>query len=170
MEPITTALAINAVVLYLAKKLADNKGISGFFNDFTDASVAWIKPVFLTEEGKEKEVIADLTADPNEQLNKDAVATAIAKAVKKNPDAEQLLQEMAKVIQQNEPSLGTQNTNTITGDGNKVYQGVNNSQITDNSINQHHRGSGDNVGGNKIENQTADKIYNIDRIDKANFK
>lgn len=45
MEPITTALAINAVVLYLAV-LADNKGISGFFNDFTDASVAWIKPVF----------------------------------------------------------------------------------------------------------------------------
>lgn len=57
----------------------------------------------MTEEGKEKEVIADLTADPNEQLNKDA-ATAIAKAVKKT-DAEQLLQEMAKVIQQNELSL-----------------------------------------------------------------
>ena len=118
MEPITTTVAINAVVLYLAKKLADNKGISGFFNDFTDASVAWIKPIFLTEEGKEKEVIADLTADPNEQLNKDAVATAIAKAVKKNPDAEQLLQEMAKVIQQKEPSLGTQNTITRMQMGN----------------------------------------------------
>ena len=72
MEPITTALAINAVVLYLAKKLADNKGIS-------------------------------------------------------------------------------------------------NSQITDNSINQHHTGSGNNVAGNKIGTQTADKIYNIDRIDNAKF-
>lgn len=127
MEPITTALAINAVVLYLAKKLADNKGISSFFNDFTDASVAWIKPVFLTDEGKEKELIQDLIADPNEPLNKVAIETAIAKAVKKNPDAEQLLQEMAKVIQQNEPSLGTHNT-----------------------INQHHSGSGDNVGRDKI--------------------
>ena len=138
MEPITTALAINAVVLYLAKKLADNKGISGFFNDFTEASVAWIKPVFLTEEGKEKEVIEKLQEKPDSAAKQNAVKAAIESELEDNPDAEQLLQEMAKVIQQNEPSLGTQNTNTITGDGNKVYQGNNHSQITDNSINQHH--------------------------------
>ena len=98
-----------------------------------------------------------------------AVKAAIESELEDNPDAEQLLQEMAKVIQQNEPSLGMQNTNTITGDGNKVYQGNNHSQITDNSINQHHTGSGNNVAGNKIGTQTADKIYNIDRIDNAKF-
>jgi hypothetical protein len=37
MEPITTALAINAVVRYLAKKLADNKGISN--SQITDNSI-----------------------------------------------------------------------------------------------------------------------------------
>lgn len=147
MEPITTTLAINAVVLYLAKKLADNKGISSFFNDFTEASVAWIKPVFLTEEGKEKEVIEKLQKNPDSAVKQNAVKTAIESELEDNPNAEQLLQEMAKVIQAKEPSLGTQNTNTITGDGNKVYQGINNSQITDNSTNQHHSGSGDNVGG-----------------------
>ena len=169
MEPITTTVAINAVVLYLAKKLADNKGISGFFNDFTEASVAWIKPVFLTEEGKEKEVIEKLQEKPDSAAKQNAVKAAIESELEDNPDAEQLLQEMAKVIQQNEPSLGMQNTNTITGDGNKVYQGNNHSQITDNSINQHHTGSGNNVAGNKIGTQTADKIYNIDRIDNAKF-
>ena len=110
MEPITTTLAINAVVRYLAQKLADNKGISSFFNDFTEASVDWIKSVFLTEEGKEKEVIEKLQEKPDSAAKQNAVKAAIESELEDNPDAEQLLQEMAKVIQAKEPSLGTQNT------------------------------------------------------------
>lgn len=150
MEPITTAVAITAVVHYLAEKLAANKSVGDFFNDFTDATVAWVKPIFLTDEGKEKEVLQDLVADPNEQLNQDAAANAIAKAVKKNPDVEKHLHEMAKVIQEKEPNLGKQNISTIMGDNNKVFQGINNSHITDNSVTQHNSGGGDNVGRDKI--------------------
>jgi hypothetical protein len=42
------------------------------------------------------------------------------------------------------------NAVNITGNSNKVYQDINNSTITDNSINQTHSGTGDNVGRDKI--------------------
>lgn len=47
----------------------------------------------------------------------------------------------------------TQNNSTITGNGNTVIQGMENSSYTDNSTTQNHSGSGDNVGGNKTSNQ-----------------
>jgi hypothetical protein len=42
------------------------------------------------------------------------------------------------------------NTITITGNHNKAYQDISNSTITDNSNNQTHSGTGDNVGRDKI--------------------
>lgn len=169
METITTTTAIGAVVGYLAKKLKDNQSISDFFNDFTDATVAWLKPVFLTDDGKENRTLKKLQEDPNSTAKQDVLKGMIAAEIEDQPEAEKQLQEMAQVIRAKEPQMFVQNTVNITGDNNKVYQGINNSQITDSSITQHHSGTGDNVAGNKVSTQNAEKIYNIGKIDKADF-
>lgn len=131
MEPVTTTVAIGAVVGYLAKKLADNKSIGDFLNDFTAASVAWIKPIFLTENDKPKEVLQDLIDDPKEPLNADAAATAIAKAVKKNPEeGEKHLQDMYEVLKsKNETGSESTNIANLTGNDNTVIQGIKNSVL-----------------------------------------
>jgi hypothetical protein len=169
MEPISTTTAIGAVVGYLAKKLKDNQSVSDFFNDFADATVAWLKPVFLTDDGKENRALKKLQEDPNSTTKQEALKGIITSEIEDQPEAEKHLQEMAQVIRSKEPQMFVQNTVTITGNNNKVFQGVNNSQITDNSIIQNHSGTGDNVAGNKIGTQNAEKIYNIDKIDKADF-
>lgn len=129
MEPITTTAAIGAVVGYLAKKLKDNQSISDFFNDFTDATVAWLKPVFLTDDGKENRALKKLQEDPNSTAKQAALQTAIAAEIEDQPEAEKHLQEMAQVIRAKEPQMFVQNTVTVTGDNNQVFQGINNSQI-----------------------------------------
>lgn len=100
MEPITTAVAISSVVSYLSQTLKDNKAFKDFATDFTAASVNWMRSIFLEEDDNPKEVLADLQADPTEELNVQAAENAIAKAVKKDAEAEKWLKEMYEVIQQ----------------------------------------------------------------------
>lgn len=98
MEPVTTTAMIGTVVGYLAKTLKENKSVEDFFNDFTEATVGWIRPLFLKDD-EPKEIVADLKADPDDKLNRDAVENAIAKAVRKNSDLEQHLKAIYEQLQ-----------------------------------------------------------------------
>lgn len=99
MEPVTTSKMVGAVAGYLAQTLKDQRSVQDFFSDFTDAAVQWVRPLFLTDDGQPKEVIEDLQQDPEDKLNTDAVENTLAKALKKEPSAEALLQTMYKIIQ-----------------------------------------------------------------------
>jgi hypothetical protein len=153
MEPFTTTALIASVVTYLAKKVKDNQSVQDFFSDFTTATVNWIKPLFIKEDGTPEKIIKDLQEKPDSAARQDAIKSTLAVAVEDNPEAESLLREMIKVIQQKEPGMVKTNTITVTGDGNKTYQDVSGSTINDHSITQKHSGTGNNVGGNKITNQ-----------------
>jgi hypothetical protein len=96
---VSTTAMIGAVVGYLAKKLKDNKSINDFFADFTNASVQWVRPVFLTDDAKPKEILTDLQEDPADKLNTDAVENALAKILKKDATLEKSLKEMYETIQ-----------------------------------------------------------------------
>ncbi|GAB4500322.1 MAG: hypothetical protein OHK0019_38520 [Saprospiraceae bacterium] len=128
MEPVTTTAMIGTVVGYLAKTLKDNKSIQDFFKDFTDAAVAWIRPVFLKDDDSPKEVLENLKQNPDSQPRQDAVKNAIAIALEENPQAEKWLKEMSEVIRKNHPdffridntgaSIGQQNIgSTVTNTG-----------------------------------------------------
>lgn len=130
MEPITTTVAISTIVGYLAKKLKDNKSIQGFFDDFTEATVNWIKPIFIREDGSPKDSLKDLQENPDSKAQQNVVKGNLEVALEKNPQAASFLQDMLKVIREKDPT---------------APQG--------NIITQYHTGSGDNVGGNKIVNQ-----------------
>lgn len=71
-----------------------------------------------------------------------------------NDELQKELAEKVKEVDLLLKQAGVQTTKTnsinITGNSNKVYQDINNSTITDNSINQTHSGTGDNVGRDKI--------------------
>lgn len=98
MEPITTTAMIGTVVGYLAKTLKDNKSIQDFFNNFTEATVKWIRPIFLKEDEQPKEVIEKLQQKPESPAKQEAVKAAIASELEDNPTIEAMLKEMYETI------------------------------------------------------------------------
>ncbi|PAC32596.1 hypothetical protein [Flectobacillus sp. BAB-3569] len=129
MEPITTT-AIASVVTYLAGKLKENQSVKSFLDDFTEATVNWIRPIFLKEDGTEEKIIQKLKENPDSATKQEAVKVAIVSEIEDNPAAEQFLLEMVKVIASKTGNTSTQtNTMTVTGDGNYSFQGISNSNI-----------------------------------------
>ena len=125
MEPITTTAAVASVVGYLAKKLKDNKSVQDFFNDFTEATINWIKPIIIQEDGADKEVLQKLKEKPESKIKQNALKTAIESEIEDNPDAEKWIREMAQIISQ---KMGDNITKTnimkVKGDGNISFQDV----------------------------------------------
>lgn len=153
---------IGAVVGYLSKKLKDNQSVNDFLANFTSATVDWIRPLFLKPDNKYEKILEDLAKNPDSPVKQDVVKTAIASHLEDTPaDAEQLKAMYEELLAQVGPGAIT-NTATVTGNNNKVYQGISGSTINDHSVTQSHSGTGDNVAGEK-------KVYNINKIDKADF-
>lgn len=97
---ITTAVMISTVVGYLAKNFKESKALKDFFADFGDATIQWIRPVFLIDDKEDKEIIRDLKKNPEEELNAQAIEIAIAKAIKEEPDNAKHLEEMYNSLMQ----------------------------------------------------------------------
>ncbi len=129
MEPITTT-AIASVVTYLATKLKENQSVKSFFDDFTEATVNWIRPIFLKEDGTEKSAIQDLKKEPDNPTNQGVVKGLIVSNIEDNPAAEKWLLEMAKIIAEKTGNTITKtNTMTVTGNNNYSFQGISGSNI-----------------------------------------
>ena len=159
MEPITTTAMISTVVGYLAKKLKDNQSVQDFFNDFTDATVQWVRPLFIKPDNAYEKIIEDLVKNPDSSPKQQLVEATIASHLEDAPQHESDLKTLYEAITQKE---ATTNTAIVKGHVNKTYQGVSNSTITDSSVSQIHSGTGDNIQGDK-------KTYHIGNIDKADF-
>lgn len=113
-----------------------------------ELSLLWdkVKPWFIEEYEEDK---------PIDETFEESDIKALLKSHLKNAD-EATKATIEQALQQKEAATKITNTSTVTGDGNQVFQGINNSTI------QTHSGTGDNVAGGK-------KTYNIDKIDKADF-
>ncbi|MEZ5040518.1 MAG: hypothetical protein R2828_11510 [Saprospiraceae bacterium] len=102
MEPITSTAMIATVVGYLAKSLKDQKPLQAFFSEFTEATVNWIKPLFIKDD-QPKEVLENLQKDPADALNQSDAQNALARGLRDTPGAEALLTAMyARIMDKKE--------------------------------------------------------------------
>lgn len=120
MEPTTM---MRAVATYVAKKVSENKAVNGFLSDFSKASVNWIRPIFLKEDGTEKEVIQNLREKPESKARQKAIVSALEIGIEDNPKGEQYLKEIFEQIRKTEEGGKIINTiinsiQTITGNVN----------------------------------------------------
>lgn len=136
MEPVATTLMIKTVVGYLAKKLKDSKSVQDFFNDFTEASVKWIRPLFLKEDESNEKMIEDViknAENPSETKLK-LVENVIASHLEDHPDDEKNLKEMYEQLKARavtDKSINIINsknvvTGTIKAGGNVIIGDYNN--------------------------------------------
>ena len=137
-------------ILAQSQELLKQPEIKGVISSF----LSWIGSKIFANKKSSKEKLALI-----EQQKADAETIAALKAnlefvLEDNEDLQKELSEKVKEIElllkQRDLKINKTSTVNISGDGNKVYQDVNNSTITDNSINQNHSGIGDNIGGDKI--------------------
>ncbi len=128
MEPLTTSAVIGGLVTYLAKKLGDHKNVKDFLKDFSQATVDWVRPLFLTDDGEETEAVTALREKPGSESRQLAVQSQLAGAVEDQPALEQRLRAMFEEMRQTEEGgrianqiLNSKNVNTgnvNTGGGN----------------------------------------------------
>ena len=133
MEPVTTTAMIGATVGYLVKTLKENKSVKDFFDDFTDSTVKWIRPLFLKDENQYEKIIEDLMKNPNSQIKQQQVETALASHLEDNSADEVHLKAMYKQLQEKaktDTSINIINSkNVVTGTihaGGNVIVGDNN--------------------------------------------
>lgn len=116
MEPITTSAMIGGIVTYLGTQLAKNKSIKEFISDFTGATVNWIRPLFLKDDGTEKEQIQQLKENPESEARKSAVESILKIALEDDPNKENFIKEIFEKISKTEE--GGKIVNTITNSKN----------------------------------------------------
>lgn len=117
MEPITTTIMTKGLVAYLAKKVSEDKAITGFFSDLSEAAVNWIKPIFLEEDGTETKAIQNLRKNPTSKARQTVIAADIEIAIEDDPKREKHLKEIFEKMQKTE-------------EGGKIVQTIINSNQT----------------------------------------
>lgn len=128
MEPLGSSKMITEVVSYLGRKLSKENSLNNFFSDFTEATVDWIRPLFLKDDGSEKEFIQNLKENPKSSARKKAVESLLDIGIEENPAAINYIQEIydkiskleegGKVVNNiiNSKNVNTGNVNTGGGD------------------------------------------------------
>lgn len=111
MEPVTSSVMIGSIVTYLATKLSKEKSITSFISEFTGATVNWIKPIFLKEDGSEKEAVQQLKEKPDSPARQNAVKSLLETAVEDQPEGKDQLKNLFEKIAQT--SEGAKIINTI---------------------------------------------------------
>jgi hypothetical protein len=151
MDIITTASKIGERLLPFFLKSKTITQIGKEIGEATDTelSLLWkkVKPWFIEEYEEEKPL--------DDTFEKEDVKGVVKKGLKNtDDDTKNAIDELLKKLEERQPV--TKNTATVKGNNNIVNQGISNSDI------QIHTGTGDNIKGDK-------KVYNIDKIDKADF-
>ena len=98
MEPLTTSAMIGGIVAFLGEKLSKDKSIGSFLSEFSGATLKWIKPIFLKEDGEEKEITRALKEKPESSARRKAVESAIEIGLEDTPEANAFIKEIFEKI------------------------------------------------------------------------
>ena len=115
--------------------------------------LSWIGSKIFANKKATKEKLALIEQQKAEAETIAGLKSNLEFVLEGNDELQKQLEEKVKEVDLLLKQAGVQitktNTINITGNNNKTYQDINNSTITDNSINQNHSGTGDNVGHDK---------------------
>jgi hypothetical protein len=90
--------AIDAVVGRLADTFKANKSINDFFSDYTDATVTWVRPLFLKDDDTPKSVVEALQKAPDDANLQSKLKGILEEKADENEALAKILEKMAKNI------------------------------------------------------------------------
>jgi len=125
MPAVPTSSMIGTIVTYLGNKLAKNESVNSFFDDFSEATVNWIKPLFIEEDDTPTRSFEKFKANPNSESKQKLLQVTLESELEDNPEAEAYIKEIfekisqteeGKIIISNSKNVNTGNVNTGGGD------------------------------------------------------
>ena len=143
-ELMTQLSAILGQAAELLKIPAISGAVTGLFS--------WLGNVFTKEPAKKRLNLFQQNKQSEETITE--LKSNLKYEIEGNEDLQkqlaEKLNEIEKLMKDNNVQSTVSNKISIKGDNNKAYQNIHNSTINDNSVRQTHTGSGDNVGRDKI--------------------
>jgi len=116
--PIEKSNMISTIVTYIGNKLAKNEPINNFLNDFSEATVNWIRPLFIKDDGEESDIMQELKEAPTDEDVQIMVQSKLKRELKRKPEVEDSLKEIYEKIKQTEE--GAKIINDISNSKNVV--------------------------------------------------
>jgi len=128
MPAVPTSAMIGAIVTFLGNKLAKNESVNSFFDDFSEATVNWIKPLFIKDDDTPTRSLEKFSTNPNSESKQALLKATLESELEDNPEAEQYIREIYEKISQSEEgakiinnisnskNVNTGNVNTGGGD------------------------------------------------------
>jgi len=102
MEILATTEMIGKIVAFIGERFSKGKSINAFILDFSDATMNWIKPLFLKDDGSEKEIIENLKEKPESKARQKAVESIMEIELEDNPKAEKYIKEIFEKVSETE--------------------------------------------------------------------
>jgi hypothetical protein len=111
----------SVIVDLLGKSMKQPNELGRFITDFTNATINWIRPLFLIEE-KENQDFKDFKENPNDDDNKDVVKARIKKALNNNEEMKTEFLKLITEISKDKSKTGAI-INNVLGEKNTFIQG-----------------------------------------------
>ena len=125
-----TNLQIASTVVELIGKASKQPNELGkFITDFTNATVKWIRPLFLKDDDIEDEDYKSFKDNPSDSDTKDILTAKIKKELNQNSQMKSDLLDLLKKIS-NDKSEASKIVNNVLGDKNTFFQGGSGNTIT----------------------------------------
>lgn len=88
-----------AVVAYLAKQFKANKPVQEFFADFSEATVDWLRPIFLRDEEEPETAVKKLMSNPDSTAKQEALKALLVSELEDRPELMEHLRQLVQQIQ-----------------------------------------------------------------------
>ncbi len=123
---------VDTVISYLIPFFSKSESFKKFKQELGDATIDWIRPLFLKDDETPSEEASDLANAPDDEINQQAAKVKLVKLARNLENGDQLLKELAQKLRDKSGSLRQyiiKNQSTVKGDRNQIIQGTINTTI-----------------------------------------
>ena len=119
------------IIKYLAPFFSESDSFKKFKSDFGDATIDWIRPLFLKDDGTPTEEAIDMANNPSDKYNRQALEAKLVKLSRKLENGDQLLKELEELIFRKDVDASEKTSNLAINKGknSNILQGISNSTI-----------------------------------------
>lgn len=120
MSAVSTSVMIGAIVTYLRNKLVKEESVNSFFDDFSEATVNWIKPLFIKEDDTPTRSLEKFKENPNSEARQNLWKATLESELEDDSKVEKYIKEIFEKISQLEEGATIINNisnskNVVTG-------------------------------------------------------
>lgn len=97
-----TPVMLQSIAAWMGKEVMKKKPIAEFFTELSQATIDWIKPLFLKEDGNPQQELQRLQENPESEIKQNAIIALLQSELEDQPEAEKHIREVFEKINSTE--------------------------------------------------------------------